>query len=212
MTGEVIDILPGAQKHTNAVAVDMTIAYLILEVATIDSKRRVLVPRNIYSLSLPQVLDLIQEQRQRFGVKPSVFNDNTICLAAIEATLMTASTGTVVCKEDALYVPTRFLNLLLCSLFVDLHLGVMYREKGSVQRPTTEPTDLLDFRSLHTDPADRKKRRSANIDGRQECKLARVEREKALIATTIGQMTAGVRVGHCFIQTVFITHLNVLTR
>ena len=108
-------------------------------------------------------------------MKPKVFNDNTICLAAIEASLTTASSGTVVCKEDALYVPTRSLMQLPCSLFVDLQLCILYREKGSVQRPTTEPTDLLDFRSLHTDPADRRKWRSANIDGRQECKLARVE-------------------------------------
>ena len=76
-----------------------------------------------------------------------------------------------------------------------LTLPVLYKEKGCVSRPTTEPCDLLDFRSVHSDPADRQKRRSANIDGRQECKLARLEEEKALIACATGQMIAGMRTG-----------------
>lgn len=129
INGDVIDILPGAQKHTNAVAVDMTIAYMILEVATIDSKRRVRVPRNMYSLSLPQILDVIAEQRRQFGKKVKVFNDNTICLAAIEATLTTASNGAAVCKEDALYVATFSLIKQLCCMFLGLYLCVVQGER-----------------------------------------------------------------------------------
>ena len=72
---------------------------------------------------------------------------------------------------------------------------MLYREKGGMSRPTTEPSDLPDFKSLHADPADRQKRRSTNIDGPEECKLARVEEDKALVMCTVGQMVAGVRTG-----------------
>ena len=105
-TGEIIDILPGMQKHTNAVTVDMCLAYLILEIATIDHKRRVKVPRHVYSMNLTEVLDLIIWRRRQSCQNGKVFNDNTICLAAIEATLTTRTNGPAVCKEDALYVPT----------------------------------------------------------------------------------------------------------
>ena len=121
---------------------------MILEFATISSKRKVLVPRSLYSLSLPQVLDLIAEHRRQFGKKDKVFNDNTICLAAIEATMMIKSEGAAVCKKDALYALTRSLIQARCYLFLGLPLWVLYREKGSGQRPTTDLTDLIDFQVL----------------------------------------------------------------
>lgn len=67
------------------------------------------------------------------------------------------------------------------------------REKGTVARPTTEPCDLLNWRSAYADPADRPKRRSANVEGRRESKIARLEEQKQLVASTVSQMIAGVR-------------------
>ena len=92
-TGEIVDILPGIQKHANAVAVDICLAYLIFEIATIDHKRRVKVPRHVHSMNLTQVLDLIVERREQSCHNGKVSNDKTICLAAIEPTLTTRTHG-----------------------------------------------------------------------------------------------------------------------
>ena len=114
ISGEVPGMAHGMHKHTNADAVDMSVAYLILEIATIDHKRRVKVPRHVYSTNLAEVMDLIIQRRQEGTQNAKVFNDNTIVLAAMEATLATSSNGASVCKEDGSYVPAYPL-ILYCA-------------------------------------------------------------------------------------------------
>lgn len=59
-------------------------------------------------------------------------------------------------------------------------------------RVSTEPCDLLTWDSDIADPAERPKRQSANVPGRRESELAKLEKEKELVSWTVDQMIAGV--------------------
>lgn len=96
-------MVPGMHPHSDPVAVDMAIAFLALELLPIDRDGRILIPRRMHKMDLPEAIQHIQTRNSVEGKREKRFNDNTVCLAAIQATKQLASCGTVVCKEEALY-------------------------------------------------------------------------------------------------------------
>ena len=114
-------MVPGAHPHSNAVAIDMAIAYLAIEALDFDPRGRMVLPSNIHGMSLKSLLAYIKMRRAREGTpRQKLFNDNTINLACIAATRELAPSGSPISKEDAtsvyLAITTQAVNRSLLKL------------------------------------------------------------------------------------------------
>jgi hypothetical protein len=94
-------MIPGAHKHSKAVAVDMAVAYLSVALLEINDRGRMTMPRNVYRMSLKEVLQHIKNKQSVQGQPQKLFNDNTINLASIAATKELAPSGASIVKDEA---------------------------------------------------------------------------------------------------------------